>query len=254
MKSPGFHPRPSATPGAEATLLPTGQGMLRLPPGPPGQYRLSQWEYDHERARKDYPWQPPLSFSVRARASHTVIPGTWGFGLWNVPLSLSLGFGSKQVLPALPNAVWYFFASPENYLSLRDDLPGNGALAATFRAPNLSPLLLAPGVLAVPLLFFRPTARLLRRVAARLVQQDAVALSLDPTEWHNYTFDWQFDQVTFRVDGVVVFETSISPRGPLSLVIWVDNQFAAWKPDGSLRWGLLEGEEVYVEIEDLNIS
>jgi len=40
----------------------------------------------------------------------------------------------------------------------------------------------------------------------------------------------------------------------LSLVIWVDNQFAAWKPDGRLQWGLLEGEEVYVEIEDLNIS
>lgn len=254
MNSSRFHPRPSTTPGAEATLLPTGKGTLRLPSGSRGQYRLAQWEDEHDRARNHYPWQPRLPFSVCARASHAVIPGTWGFGLWNVPLSLSLGFGSKQVLPALPNAVWYFFASPENYLSLRDDLPGNGMLAATFRAPNLSPLLLAPGALAIPLLFFRPTARLLRRVAARIVQQDAAALSLDPTEWHRYAFDWQFDQVTFRVDGEVVFETFISPRGPLSLVIWVDNQFAAWEPDGRLRWGLLEGEEVYVEIEDLNIS
>ena len=158
------------------------------------------------------------------------------------------------MLPALPNAVWYFFASPENHLSLRDELPGNGALAATFRAPNLSPLLLAPGALAIPLLFFRSTARWLRRAAARIVQQDAAALSLDPTEWHEYAFAWHVDRVIFRVDGNAVFETPISPRGPLSLVIWVDNQFAAWKPDGRLQWGLLEGEEVYVEIEDLNIS
>jgi hypothetical protein len=244
---------PSTTPGAEATLTPTGQGMLRLPSGPPHRYRLSQLDDYHTLARHHFPWRPPLTFKIRARASHTTLPGTWGFGLWNDPLSLSLGFGSGRKLPALPNTAWFFFASSENYLSLRDDLPGNGALAGTFRAPNLPVLLLAPGTLAVPLLFLTPAARLLRRIVAQIVRQDAVALPLDPTEWHEYTFNWISDHVTFRVDGQVVFETPVSPRGPLGLVIWVDNQFAAWRPDGGLKWGLLEGKVGWFEFEALKI-
>ena len=246
--------RPSTTPGAEASLSPTGQGLLRLPPGPPNRYRLAQLDDYHTLARRHFPWRPPLTFKIRARASHATIPGTWGFGLWNDPLSLSLGFGSGRKLPALPNAVWFFFASPENYLSLRDDLPANGALAATFRAPNLPSLLLAPSALAAPLLFFHPTARFLRRIAARIVQQDTAALDLDPTEWHEYEFDWLADHVIFRVDGQVVLETPNAPRGPLGLVIWVDNQFAAWRPDGGVKWGLLEGEEEgWVEVDRISV-
>jgi hypothetical protein len=48
-------------------------------------------------------------------------------------------------LPALPNTAWFFFASPPNYLSLRDDLPAQGALAAVFRSPRLPASLLVLG-------------------------------------------------------------------------------------------------------------
>ena len=250
---------PSTTPGAVADLTPTGQGTLRLPPGSLDHYRLAQLDdYSHAsrgRGRWAFLWNPPLTFYVRARASHPTLPGTWGFGLWNAPLSLSLGFGGQRILPALPNAVWFFFASSENYLSLRNDLPANGALAATFRAPNLPTPLLAPGVLAIPLLLIRPAARLFRRVAASIVMQDAAAIDISLTEWHDYAFDWQIDKVIFRVDGRTVLDSPISPRGPLGMVIWMDNQFAAWRPDGRLQWGVLRcEEETWVEIEHLPIN
>lgn len=235
--------QPATTPGAKVRRTPDGHVVLQLPPGPPGRYRLAQLDDYRGHARARFPWQPPLTLAVRARASHKTIPGTWGFGLWNDPLSLSLGFGGERRLPALPNAVWFFFASLENHLALRDDLPGNGALAATFRSPALPAWLLAPGALALPLLFFRPAARRLRRAAAQLVGQDAAALDLDPTQWHDYAFDWQADHAAFRVDGQTVFQTPVSPRGRLGLVIWLDNQFAAWKPDGRLAWGVLGWEE-----------
>jgi hypothetical protein len=243
----------SVTPGAEASFPPAGQGHLRLPPGPSGQYSLAQWDDYRNLPRRRFPWQPPLTFSLQTRASHGTLPGTWGFGLWNDPMSLSFGFGSQRKLPALPNAVWFFFASPENALTFRDDLPANGALATTFRAPRVPVWLFAPGAVALPLLLFRPTARLLRRLASHLIQQDSAALDLDPTEWHAYAFRWETRHVTFEVDGRIVLETPISPRGPLGLVIWIDNQYAAWKPDGSLKWGALEGVGGGIKVQELLI-
>ena len=258
MNTPNGSLRPSTTPGAVVDLTPTGQGMLRLPPGSLDRYRLAQLDdYGHSsrgRARGHFLWNAPMAFHVRARASHPTIPGTWGFGLWNAPLSLSLGFGGKRILPALPNTAWFFFASPENYLSLRDDLPANGALAATFHAPKLPILLLAPGILALPLLAIRPAARLFRRIAASIVKQDASAVDISLTQWHDYAFDWQKDRVVFRVDGQTVLDTPISPRGPLGMVIWMDNQFAAWKPNGKVQWGVLGcEEESWMEFEALKI-
>ncbi len=245
--------QPSITPGAEAHFSPDGEGALRLPSGPPNQYRLAQWDDYRALPRRRFPWQPPLTFSIHARVSHRILPGTWGFGLWNDPMSLSLGFGSQRKLPALPNTVWFFFASPENSLSFRDDLPAHGALAATFRAPTWPVWFFAPGAVALPLLFFRPTARFLRRVASRLIQQDAASLEIDPTQWHTYAFHWEADCVTFTVDEQTVLATPISPHGSLGLVIWLDNQYAAWHPDGSLKWGVLEGEGGILEVQNLLI-
>jgi hypothetical protein len=255
MKTRDFHLQTASTPGAEVAYDQTGNGTLRLPSGPPGRYRLTQMDDYRKLSRGRFPWQPPLTFTIRARASQKNIPGTWGFGLSNDPMSLSLGFGSGRKLPALPNTVWFFFASPENHLSLRDDLPANGALAATFRSPNIPALILAPGVIAAPFLLFRPIARLLRRIASQIVQQDAVAIPIDPTDWHEYSFHWDSDKVVFRVDDQQVLETTISPRGPLGLVIWADNQFAAWRLDGGLQWGLLGcDEEIWVAFEDLRVQ
>ena len=46
----------------------------------------------------------------------------------------------------------------------------------------------------------------------------------------------------------------LAPKGPLGLVIWLDNQYAAWQPDGRLRYGTLEAGPAWIEIRDLRIG
>lgn len=246
---PILHPRLSSG----GKIKPAGRNTWRLeiPAGPKSNYRLAQLEDYTTLRREDFLWNPPAAMSVRARSSHQEIPGTWGFGLWNDPFSVSLVLGGgSRLWPALPNAAWFFFASPPNYVSLRDDLPAQGALAATFRSAKVPALLLAFGVPVLPLFLVPAAARLLRRLGRRFVQQDAGALALDPREWHTYSIVWAEDLVTFKVDGEQVFETKIVPSGPLGLVIWVDNQFAALPPSGRLAFGNLDNPAAaWIEIE-----
>lgn len=228
-----------------------GSWRLEIPAGPGDHYRLAQIEDYTGLRRHEFPWKSPVVLSLRARASHRQIPGTWGFGLWNDPFAVSLGFGgASRALPALPDAAWFFFASPPNYLSFRDDIPAQGALAATFESPGIPALFLAPAGLALPLALFPAAARLLRRAARRIIRQDAGALPLDPTQWHDYHLDWHAEGVIFKVDGDVVFTTSVVPSSPLGLVIWIDNQYAALPPDGRLAYGNLANENAaWIEIE-----
>jgi hypothetical protein len=208
------------------------------------------------RRRDDFSWRPPLSLSLRARASATSIPGTWGFGLWNDPFSLSLGLGGgERRIPALPEATWFFFASPHNYLSLRDDLPGTGKLAATFRSRHYPSFLLALGAPLLPLLALPPPARLFRRLARRFIHQDATELSLEVTTWRVFQLDWSTSDVRFIIDNNIVLHTQVSPHGPLGLVLWIDNQYAALPPDGRLGYGTLPNPKpAWIEITDLTLN
>jgi hypothetical protein len=199
---------------------------------------------------------------LRARASHPDIPGTWGFGLWNDPFAADLGFsGGVRRLPALPDAVWFFFASKENYLPLNDDLPASGALAACFRSRRVPALLLALGVPLLPLLWVRPARRLLRAAGRRFIRQDASYLDPDPadsglwrTGWREYSLTWKPGEAIFVVDGRVVLHSTVAPAGPLGLVIWIDNQYAAIPPAGGLHFGTLPNPEpAWIEIADLAI-
>jgi hypothetical protein len=244
----------SVTSGAR--VHPNNRGWrFEIPTGPAGSYRLAQLDDYRGLPRKHFLYQPPLQLSLRARASAAALPGTWGFGLWNDPFSLSLGFGGGRRFPALPNTAWFFFASSENHLSLKNRLPGNGSLAAVYRSPALPAPLLGLAVFSVPLLILRPLSRLLRRAASGIIRQDVAELKLDPTIWHTYRLNWELDNAAFEVDGKTVMRSSVSPRGPLGLVIWLDNQYAAWKADGRLAYGTLPTpEDCWIEIEDLKIS
>jgi hypothetical protein len=91
----------------------------------------------------------------------------------------------------------------------------------------------------------------MRTIVSRLVRERSAALSLDPAGWHHYRLDWSPQRVVFRVDESVVLETSVAPRGPLGLVMWIDNQFAAWRPDGSLGWGVLPNPDSWLEIVNI---
>lgn len=242
------------TSGARLERTATKSRVLKIPPGPRGRYRLAQLEDYTQILRRNFPWSPPIKLKINARASSEDIPGTWGFGLWNDPFSFSLGFGGgSRRFPALPNAVWFFFASSQNYLSFRNDIPAKGALAATFQAPHTPTPLLIPGVLALPLFAWYPTARFIRPLAAKIIKQDAAALHHNPTKWHTYQFTWKNKQVEFFLDGKSVFQTSVSPRAPLGFVIWIDNQYAAFPPKGGLRFGFLSNEESWIEFDGLEI-
>jgi hypothetical protein len=48
---------------------------------------------------------------------------------------------------------------------------------------------------------------------------------------------WEKDGVRFEVDHQAVFSTPIKPNGKLGLVIWIDNQYMQFGPDGKFRFG-----------------
>ena len=128
-------PRLSRDGSAEAT--PRGW-LLSIPSGSRSQYRLAQIDDHMSIPRREYPWHAPVTMQLEARVSAAALPGTWGFGFWNDPYGFSFGPGNGFLrLPALPNAAWFFFSSPANYLSFRDNTPGNGFLAQVFASPRL---------------------------------------------------------------------------------------------------------------------
>jgi len=251
---PGLNPR--LTRNAIARQVSPTAWFLEIPPGPAGEYRLSQLDDYSNLSRRGFPWRAPLRLRLQARVSQAALPGTWGFGFWNEPFGLALGFGGgARRLPALPNAAWFFFASPENYLSLRDDLPAHGALAATFQSRNIPTPLLAFFTPAALLLALPPAARLLRQLGRRFIHQSASSLDVDVTAWHAYEIDWSLQQVSFYLDEQLVFQTGVVPQGPLGLVLWIDNQYASLPSDGRLRYGTLAyPESAWLEIEQLALK
>jgi hypothetical protein len=219
-------------------------------------YRLAQLDNYGKLPRRGFPYKPPIRMILKARASQNNLPGTWGFGLWNDPFGFSLGFGATaRRLPAMPNAAWFFFASQENYLAFHDELPGNGAMASVYRSPHIPSLFLIFNLPLLPLLAFAPGARWMRQRMGQFIRQDAKSLTSDQTSWHAYEINWQKHSVIFSVDGKSVLETKVSPLAPLGLVIWIDNQFAAWPPDQRPRYGTLPTpSESWVEIKDLQLN
>jgi hypothetical protein len=265
---------PRHTPGAHVEEISRESAHYRLsiPSGFSDSYRLAQLDDYTKTPRRQFPHRSHLSLTLSARASSDSIAGTWGFGLWNDPFGLSLGFGVTPFrLPALPNAVWFFGASKENYLSFGGldtasptRPPVNGFLAQTFRAPKFHPLLILAG-LAFP--FSRKTTR---RLLGKVIGEDGINLGegdpsgsvesphpswrVAPTDWHRYRLDWSLKRVSFEVDEVQVFESAVTPNPPLGLVIWIDNQYAAFTPQGKIAMGLLHNDEAWLEIKDLELS
>jgi len=241
--------RARCSPGATVSGNSASGWSLSIPGGPAGRYQLAQLDDYTRLPRRLFPWRPPISLHLRARASAADLPGTWGFGLWNDPFGLSFGQGGTAArLPALPQAAWFFHASPPNHLTFHDALPADGFLAGTFRSLPLPSILLMAGlpVLLLP--------RLARRAAAGLIAQGGTRLHLDVTVWHEYRLDWESDQVRFFVDGDPVLITAAAPRAPLGLVLWIDNQYAAFPPGGRIAFGTLEGPAARLELAEMSIE
>jgi len=243
--------------------------------------------------RGRYPHRPPLRLSLRARFSHNLeinhgdtedtegfcsIPcspslrgsnslvgapvtsvqqtshrGTAGFGFWNNPL------GAQSKVPALPQAIWFFYASPPSDMPLALDVPGWGWKAACIDAGRASGLAWAP--IAPLVMLACRSDRLYRAIWPRV--QRALGISESPlafregamTDWHAYELEWRRDGARWRVDGEMVLETDRSPRGPLGFVAWIDNQYAVVTPRGNFKFGLLDAPfEQWMEVSEINVT
>ena len=194
---------------------------------------------DHaELPRRRLLWSPPLRLQVRARFSHASAElfGTAGFGFWNDPFVMTGGR-----LPALPRAIWFFYASPQSNLRLDQNTQGCGWKAATIDALRPVAGLLAPlAPAAVLLMKSRPIYRVLWPKIQRALRVQESAIDVDMTEWHSYVLEWGSETASFVVDGETVVEDVPSPRGPLGFVMWLDNQYMVATPWGRFRWGLLD--------------
>ncbi len=212
----------------------TAQGWsLAIPGGSAKQYRLAQLDDYQSLRRSAFPWSAPVTLRLQARVSRKSLMGTWGFGFWNDPFGFGLGTGSRILrLPALPQAAWFFSASPKSYLSFRDDLPANGFFAQALRSAAMGPRLIAAG------LTFPFAPKLTRQTIRACVDESAGPVEVDPREWRSYKIEWRASLTRFFVDDVLVLTSPVSPKPPLGLVLWIDNQYAAFGPDGRLRWGV----------------
>jgi len=198
-------------------------------------------------------WRPPLRMSVRARFSHDAgeLSGTAGFGFWNDPFMMT-----GRRMPTLPKVIWFFYASPPSNMKLDLHTPGHGWKAATLDARRLPFLLLAvTAPLAVPLMNIRPLYRRLWPVAQTVMTVSETALQVCMTEWHTYVIEWGTKRASFSVDGEPILQSQSSPRGPLGLVMWLDNQYAVVTPWGRFGYGLLDSSKrQWMEMDTLSID
>ena len=241
------------------------------------QYTDAQLDDYQGLPRRRFLWRPPLRMTVRARFSHPAgeLRGTAGFGFWNDPFLMT---GAR--MPALPRAIWFFYASPPSNIKLDLQAPGYGWKAATIDAQRPAALLLAPlAPLAVLLMNLRSLYRVLWPPIQRALNVREAMVEIDTcgepfdlaqdrpsrttcgepsrtmTQWHTYAIKWGRERARFSVDGEMVLERAPSPRGPLGFVIWLDNQYMAVTPWGRLRWGLLDvpGRQ-WMEVDSLAIE
>lgn len=226
--------------------------LLKLQAGYPG-YSDAQIDDYGGRRRKDFLWEPGTNLSLRAKFSHSKsdLVGTAGFGFWNVP------FGDPTVFwPALPRAVWFFYASHPSDLPLAKKGPGRGWFVSTIDAMSLAAIYLAPFTLPIVLLNHISRVRnWLWPIVQERLKISFSELENSMTQWHFYQLEWGKAGCRFWIDNNLIASTNLTPKGPLGFVCWIDNQYLCLTNTGRLRWGTLSvPQEQWLEVEDLQIS
>jgi hypothetical protein len=225
-----------------------------------GLYTDAQIDDYGNLSRSDFPWRPPLRMEVIARSSvpaatlrnnesTLTLQGTAGFGFWNYPFSV------KGDILMLPEAVWFFYASPPSNMALVPGIPGWGWKAQvvhTMQASSLTATVPLAATIAFGLLTgkTRPAARWMQKVSGAC----EVLLPVEMTEWHTYILEWKRSKALFWVDDTLVLRSPQSPTRPLGFVAWLDNQYAIATPRGVLRFGTISSGPQWLEIDSLKIE
>lgn len=223
--------------------------LFHLPAGICG---YANAQIDDHRERAGFTRRPGTTLSLKARFSHGAgeLVGTAGFGFWNAPY----GDPTRRRL-TLPQATWFFFASPPNDLPFAPASPGRGWFAATIDATPPSALAMIP--LAPVVLGLNQVPFIRRRLwpaVRRGLGIDAGLLDVDMRQWHLYRLEWRPSGCRFTVDGRIVLETPHAPRGPLGFVCWIDNQYLVLTARGRFRAGILTPAQAqWMEISDLHL-
>ena len=226
-----------------------------------GQYTDAQIDDYGNLPRATYPWRPPLRMQVIARSSlpaatlsssgesADILRGTAGFGFWNYPFSV------KGDILMLPEAIWFFYASPPSNMTLVPGIAGWGWKAQVVHSMRPGALV-ATVPLAATIAFGLLAGE--TRHAARWMQKVSGAcealLPVEMTEWHRYTLEWQRNGASFWVDDTLVLRSPHSPTRPLGFVAWLDNQYALATPRGVLRFGTISSGSQWFELDSVKIE
>jgi hypothetical protein len=233
---------------------------MAMPAAQQGIYTDAQIDDYGQLARAQFPWRPPLRLQVQARSSlpgatststqgSEILRGTAGFGFWNYPFSV------RGDILMLPEAIWFFYASPPSNMALVPGIPGWGWKAQVVHSMRPGVLLAAPPmVLGIALALLTGKTRVAAHWMQRLSGAQEALLHVEMTSWHTYTLEWQTHQVLFQVDGQEVLYALKPPTRPLGFVAWLDNQFAVATPRGLLRFGTVSSGPQWFEITNLHIE
>jgi len=111
------------------------------------------------------------------------------------------------------------------------------------------------GAAAVAGMSLRPLRRTLIQLGWRVVAGAQSAPIAGLATWQRYEIAWSKEQASFMVDGRTVLESKNPPNGPLGLVLWIDNQWAAFSVARGLHFGIVpNAPEGLLEIRDLRLS
>jgi hypothetical protein len=233
-------------------------GLVRLVIGAQGGATYCDAQLDDYSMDGVLRWHPPVRMSLRARVSHRsdVLRGTCGFGFWNDPLGMTTAKSQRSWLPhfRLPQAVWFFFAAPPSKMPWAYGLPSVGWKAATLDASRWAARLLLPfAPVGMLLCRWRPAYTLLWPWIQNILKIDEKHLPQRFDAWHDFRLEWHVGSVRGWIDDEEVLHTRRAPRGPLGLVIWMDNQYMVATPQGEIKHGLVATDEQWLEIVSLEV-
>lgn len=226
-----------------------------------GQYTDAQIDDYGRLARSAFPWKPPLRMEVRARSSLPAatlrsngdspdfLRGTAGFGFWNYPFSI------RGNILMLPEAVWFFYASPPSNMALVPGVPGFGWKAQVIHSMRPGALAATvPMALTAGLGLLTGETRPASRWMQRLTGAREALISADMASWHTYVLEWRTDEALFRVDDQLILQAPAPPTRPLGFVAWLDNQYAIATPRGLLRFGAIASGPQWFEMDYIRIE
>src|SRR5437764_588664 len=234
---------------------------MEFPSAQTGVYTDAQVDDYGERIRSAFPWKPPLRMQVRARASHpaataastvestNILRGTAGFGFWNYPFSV------RGDILMLPEAIWFFYASPPSNMALVPHVPGWGWKAQVVHSMRVEAL-----QAAVPMGLTAAWARLTgetqpaQRWMQKLTGAQESLLPVEMDAWHMYILEWRHEEALFWVDDALVLRAPRPPTRPLGFVAWLDNQYAVATPRGVFRFGTVPSGPEWFEMDSVKIE